>query len=200
MKSQTQENQPDLFSQPLPEKHRPEPLQELRRSPQPILVHTTLEQIIFYAIVFVLYSCAMFFFGVLRGKSLEGAAAHGGGDSGNSRIVARTQAPPPAERVPAQTLAADLRAPDPPRRSPAPTPTVTADQSKPYTIQLLSHRKKDYADRDAAVLRSAGVFTLVSRKGEYYIVCAGQYANGDEAASDLRSFRKKFKDCFLRRK
>lgn len=199
MKDQNQENQPDLFSQPLPEKQRSEPLRELRRSPQPILLHTTLEQIIFYAIVFVLYSCAVFFFGVLRGKSLEGPGAGVYSAVRTAPPAARPAVAPQREQTPAVQRAAPV-ASDPTPRAVTYATAMTSDPSKPYTIQLLSHRKKDYADRDAGMLRQAGVQTFVSRKGNYYIVCAGQYASSDEAAADLRYFRQKFKDCFLRRK
>ncbi|MCG3175966.1 MAG: hypothetical protein MOGMAGMI_00904 [Candidatus Omnitrophica bacterium] len=191
MKEQNQENQPDLFSQPIPDKKRSEPLQELRRSPQPILLHTTLEQIVFYAIVFVLYSCGVFFFGVLRGKSIDTAPAPQ--SLGRSPAVQRPQP------VQTQTVAVD------PATAPAaPVPPAvrsqTPDPAKPYTIQLLSHRRKDYADRDASAIRRGGMPTFVMRKGDYYIVCAGQYASSDEATGDLRMFRQKYRDCFLRRK
>lgn len=199
MKDQTQENQPDLFSQPLPEKQRSEPLQELRRSPQPILLHTTLEQIIFYAIVFVLYSCAIFFFGVLRGKALVGPATSIAPPVSSARQVDRPTSAPAGVPI-APQRASGTAVPDQPVRVATQAITTTSDPTKPYTIQLLSHRKKDYADRDAAALRRTGVVTFVSRKGDYYIVCAGQYSTSDEAASDLRYFRQKYKDCFLRRK
>ena len=167
MKDQTQENQPDLFSQPLPEKQRSEPLQELRRSPQPILLHTTLEQVIFYAIVFVLYSCAIFFFGVLRGKALDGAVASVAAPVSASRSIERPVAAVAARAPITVSRTAVNNTASPTVAAVTPAVSMASDPTKPYTIQLLSHRKKDLADRDAAALRRTGVATFVSRKGDY---------------------------------
>ena len=69
---------------------------------------------------------------------------------------------------------------------------------KPYTIQLVTYRKKELADAEIATVRKMGYTAYIDRKGEYLQVCAGQYATKDTAKRDLATFQKRYEGCFLR--
>ena len=50
------------------------------------------------------------------------------------------------------------------------------------------------------VLRAQGLYSFIIPSGEYFQVCAGQYASKEEAKKDVARFSAKYKDCFLRRR
>lgn len=75
-----------------------------------------------------------------------------------------------------------------------------ADPSKPYTIQLVTYKRQDLAEQDVAYLRSKGYYATIIPSGDYFQVCAGQYASKEEAKLDIKRFQARYKDVFLRRR
>ena len=74
------------------------------------------------------------------------------------------------------------------------------DPARPYSIQLVTYKKKEYAEKEMKTLRRSGFFSTIIPSGDYYQVCVGQYASNNEARRDLAYFRVKYKDCYLRRR
>ncbi|MBI4432613.1 MAG: SPOR domain-containing protein [Candidatus Omnitrophica bacterium] len=177
----------DLFSEFSKEEKKIERFPAIGKTQKPILLNTTLEQIILAGIVFILAACLFFFLGVLRGKALRQQVP---APSGIAQPVSTTG---PIRRA----VTAPTKALQPAAQTPG---IIIDDAKKPYTIQLVTHRKKELAEREAAMIRRVGFFSLIIPSGPYFQVCAGQYATKEEAARDLRTFVAKYKDCFLRRR
>ena len=82
--------------------------------------------------------------------------------------------------------------------SPAKTDSQVPVAEKPYTIQVVTHRKKEFAEAEVSRIRKLGYISFIIPSGDYFQVCAGQYASKEEARKDLGVFSSKYKDCFLR--
>lgn len=168
----SQETQQEFFQEFSGAARKSERFPSLPKSIKPILINTTLEQLILAGILSILVLCLVFFLGVLRGRALTPV----------QRIVVTER------MVPVQTTAA-----------PAAMPVVN-DPSKPYTIQLVTYKKQDLAKRSIAELRKKGYHATVIPSGEYHQVCVGVYRSIEEAKNDLRLFASTYKDCYLRRR
>lgn len=186
------ETQQELFEEFSDSPKKTERFQQISRSQKPILISTNTEQLIMTGILSILVLCAVFFLGVMRGKGLS------------APILEPVSAPRPAQEL---SLPAPKKTPlaQAPVRESAAKPRAVATQpgtipSKPYTIQLVTHRKKDLAEAEMNALRGQGFYSFLIPSGEYFQVCAGQYASKEEAKKDLSRFAAKFKDCFLRRR
>jgi hypothetical protein len=174
------EGQQELFTEFQGEKKQPARLSSWTGSRKPVLVSTSVEQLILALIIAILAACLVFFLGVLRGRSLS---------------------PPPKPAPAAGSPALRPVSPAPATRPAGVPPAILVqDADRPYTIQLVTHKRKDLAEREASMLRSSGFFSVIIPSGEYYQVCAGQYLNKEDAKKDLRFFSAKYKDCFLRRR
>ena len=172
MDEKPREMQPDLFADQAVESKKTERFPALTKTHKPILVSTTLEQILTFSVLAILGLCGIFFLGVLRGKNLERPPA-----------VA-----PPAAPVQMPVVSAP------------PASVIAPATQKPYTIQLVTHRKKEFADAETVSLRKLGFVSFIIPSGEYFQVCAGQYASKEEAKKDLSRFASKYKDSYLRRR
>ncbi|HTL69821.1 MAG TPA: SPOR domain-containing protein [Candidatus Eisenbacteria bacterium] len=199
-----QETQQELFSFS-PQDKPAERLPAIPKNQKPILFSTSMEHIILAAILGILAACVIFFLGVVRGKSLTAYAPPGAA----AAQTARPSAPAPAAiRVsqPSQTVrpsgqgpAVSPAQPVNPATVAAPAPAA-ADSAKPYTIQLVTYKKRDLAEKEVAALRRSGYWSIVIPSGDYYQVCVGQYASMEDAKKDLRIFGTRYKDRFLRRR
>jgi septal ring-binding cell division protein DamX len=195
MTDETRETQQELFEEfsaggP---KKQAERFPSIAKTQKPILISTTLEQLLMTGILSVLLLCGIFFLGVLRGKSLQRPIMA----PPASRVaapVARSAPPPISATGAGQTRIAPATAAPAPRQ-PA---QVALAPDKPYTIQIVTHRKQELAEQEVAKLRRMGYVSFIIPSGDYFQVCAGQYANKEEARRDLSFFASRFKDCFLR--
>lgn len=172
----------------------------LSRAPKPILVSTSIEQIILAGILLILLGCLFFFLGVLRGKSLGRMVAEKPVSQVSARpvVAAKPQTPSMASSPPAP-LQQQVKASATKTKTQA-SQAMAADLSKPYTLQLITYKKQDLAEKEVAALRRSGLYSFIIPSGEYYQVCAGQYSNKEEAKNDLRVLGAKYKGCFLRRR
>jgi hypothetical protein len=177
---------------------RGERLPSIVRPQKQILLTTNTEQMLMAGIISILLLCGVFFLGVVRGKAIVGLPAE---------IPAQAYEEPLRTAVPAMPppAAKQQDGPVPPagRSGAATAPraqNIPAESTKPYTIQLVTHRKKDLAEQEMNGLRAQGFYSFLIPSGVYFQVCVGQYASKDEAKKDLARFAPKFKDCFLRRR
>ena len=74
------------------------------------------------------------------------------------------------------------------------------DKVKPYTIQLISYKDKNRAEKTVGAFKRKGYQASMMRENGWYQVCVGSYLNKKEAEEDLKNFSQKYKDCFLRAK
>lgn len=186
------ETQQELFEQFSGASKKPERFPALSRTQKPLLVTTNMEQLLMGAILLILVLCGVFFLGVLRGKSLARPAPLS--VRAAAAPVSRIDAAQPRSAAPATNAPAVITPPEPIR------PSGAAVSAKPYTIQLVTHRKKEFAETEMKTLQNAGFISTIIPSGEYFQVCAGQYASKEEARKDLARFSAKYKDCFLRRR
>ncbi len=185
MDLKSKETQQELFEQfsDVPKKNDRFP--GLSRTQKPVLLSTNTEQLLMGGILLILTLCGVFFLGVLRGKALS---------QDIPVSPPRTASPAPA----AQSLRSSQVS-----RVPVAPPAVTSTETiaaKPYTIQLVTHRKKIFAEADMEAHRRAGSYSVIIPSGDYFQVCVGQYASKEDAKKDLARFSVKYKDCFLRRR
>ena len=204
-----QEIQQELFEEFSKESKRVERIPPLARTQKPILFSTTLEHLLLAGIALVLALCLVFFLGVLRGKSLSSkmvpiAAVRPVVSSPAPQALRPAPAPvavQPRSINPATPVANAVAKTQIPAQSRTSLAAAAQNASaKPYTIQLVTHKKRDIAENEAASLKRSGFYSFIMTSGEYYLVCVGQYASKEEAKKDLHFFNGKFKDCFLRRR
>ena len=194
---QTQEAQQEFFEEFSETLHKPERFPFVTKTQKPIFLSTSTEQILLASILLILSFCLVFFLGVLRGRALETRLTAGAAAAGeNAPLPVRPAHHDTlvAAAAPATTAAVETR----PAAS-ALLPTAL-NLNKPYTIQLVTYKKKALAEKDIGDLRQKGYAAMIITSGEYFQVCAGQYFNKDEARKDLKLFSVKHKDCFLRRR
>lgn len=173
------ESQHDFFTDSSGQPKRPERFPSVRKTPKPILVTTSAEQILLAVIGAILVGCLVFFLGVLRGKSLRVPARPVAAVAVKAAVQARTAAVP-AVRAAAAPAASNV-------------PLL-------YTIQLASYKKKEWAQAEASKLIRAGHQAAVIAAQGSYAVCVGRYAGQQQALGDLRYFSAKYPRAFLRRR
>ncbi len=189
VETKQEETQQEFFKEFSGEAKRVERFVSLQRTQKPILLNTSIEQVILAGIVLILAACLVFFLGVVRGRHLSASEP------------VKTLKVSPLVRTP-QTAVLARAVPANPERLPMKPPPVSAapqNLDKPYTIQLVTYKKKDLAEREMASLRRSGLSSMIIPSGDYYQVCAGRYSNKEEAKKDLQFFAAKYKGCYLRR-
>ncbi len=202
-----EEKQPEFFNEFSRAEKKPERFPSLNKAQKPILVSTNAEQLIFSGIIAILVLCGVFFLGVLRGKSLRAPVFSAAPVSAAARAP-RTTAHAAMPRVqPARPIAAgEGRTGGPPAsalKETAPVPAKGREVSpavKPYTIQLVTYKKKDLAEAEVAGLRRKGFYSAIIPSGDYFQVSVGLYATKEDAKKYLRYFGSRYKGCFLRRR
>lgn len=201
----SQENQQELFPVFSSSLEKPERLPGIQKTSRPILISTNLEQMLIAGILLILLACFVFFMGVLRGKAIavELAAPPAASQAmpvtsralmAPSRLVMTASAPVPGVKKTERVFTSET-APEP-----VLPPLAGQDLSKPYTIQLVTYKKKEFADQEVAALRHTGRYAWAVTSGDYFEVRVGQYLNKAAAKKDLKFFSSKYKGCFLRRR
>lgn len=210
MNEKPQENQQELFSDfAAPTPRAPERAPSFTKTPKPILISTTLEQVLLASLILILVLCLVFFLGVLRGRYIAGPdfAAHAAVSASPAsspvpkRAASPAAAPTAVQPRPQAVSASSTAKPAPvPVAAPAPPASPASADAKPYTIQVLTSKKKAQADSETASLRGRGINAWMMRSGDYYVVCVGYYKNKDEAKKDLGSLKSKYSSAYLRRR
>lgn len=169
------ETQREFFQEFAKESKKPERFPSIHKAQKPVLLNTSVEQLVFMGIVSILALCFTFFLGVLKGRGASPTASPG--------AVVR-----PVPQV--KREAAEVTRPPEPVRAQFP--------DKPYTIQLVTYKNRDLANKEITGLRRKGYFAVIIPSGDYFQVCAGLYKTNDEAKRDLKLFAPAYKGCFLR--
>ncbi len=197
------ERQQELFEEFSPSSpKRVERIPALAKSNKPILITTTIEQILLTSIVGILVFCSIFFIGVLRGKSLQTSVMQDPNSDQRLAVSVRPAAyARPVTIAPAPPTQSAVTA----SRVSSPTNVAASSMEAPYstklyTIQLVTHRGKQMAESEVMNLRKAGHVSFIIPSGEYYQVCVGQFSSKEEAKKQLKSLSGRFKDSFIRRR
>lgn len=173
------ETQKEFFQEFAKESKKLERFPSIPKAQKPILLSTSVEQLILTGIVSILALCFAFFLGVLKERAKEAAP----------RVIVR-----PVSQVTSEAKRQAMTA------VPVSEPARVEFLDKPYTIQLVTYKNRDLANKEATGLRRKGYFAVIIPSGDYFQVCAGLYKTSDGAKRDLRLFAAAYKDCFLRRR
>lgn len=193
--------QPELF-----EDVQTRATQPRRRAEQPVFVvrrfswSATAPQLALAAAVVIVLFVAAFALGVEQGKRSAQAAA--------TRPIATAAASPlpllvrptGAGILPQPAVASTTRALTPPRASPPaahPRPAPAA-VTQHYTIQLATYTNREDAERQLAKLKHAGYSAYINEGHQRVSLCVGSFPTRAAATKQLPTFRKKFRDCFVR--
>lgn len=76
----------------------------------------------------------------------------------------------------------------------------TSSSNKPYTIQLVTYIKKDLAQKEITILKNEGYNVFVVPSGDFFQVCVGLYGTKENALKDWNKLRKRYKDCYIRKR
>jgi hypothetical protein len=68
-----------------------------------------------------------------------------------------------------------------------------------YTIQVASYKSKTYAQIEADALKREGFVTLTLAKGNYIVLCVGNFNSRDKAQSYVLQLKKRYQGCTIRR-
>jgi hypothetical protein len=149
------------------------------------------EKTIFLLIGFIVTGMCFYCLGVEHGKKLAAQKMDRGLDMASSRPVEGTAAVVPAPVV---------------RKIEAPVPVAavapmeaSAAQKGSFTVQIGSYQGKDSAERERVKLVKKGLSPLIVKKGEFNIVCVGNFADKETARSLLSKLRQNYRDCYIRR-
>ena len=75
----------------------------------------------------------------------------------------------------------------------------TQEDLKKYTIQLASYQNQSHAQKEAKTLKQKGLSALIISKSGYAVLCVGKFSNKKAAQSSLADFRRRYRDCIVRR-
>ncbi len=179
---------------------------------RPILITTSIEQVILAGILLILIACFVFFLGVVRGKALGAAKQQVVSVMDRKTMASKIEPASVPALLPSRSITA---AGDHPRTAilvqaassglrhvgrDSGMSRALQDPNKPYTIQLVTYKKQDLAEKETANLRRSGYFSLIVPNGEFFEVRAGQYASKEEAKKDLKFFTSRYPGCYLRRR
>lgn len=148
------------------------------------------EKTILIIITMVITGIISFSLGVERGKRLSLL-------NNNPRFDAALEIRPAATKPdPKQTTQQQQSYPLRPGNNAA---TTVKEYNLIYTIQLASYKTKESAQKEAQVLKKRGLLPLVLYKGDYAVLCVGNFSNREAARSPLSQLRKHYQDCYVRR-
>jgi len=186
-----------------PEQHR----DRLRKRYIPskrFFVTVSLENLVLFCIIVIMVIVLSFSLGVERGKRF---------DIAKETVIEKEAAPALRAEVSAieKELPARLKAGGPARlkaggparlkaggparlKAGGPAPTAAAK----YTIQVATFRKESAVDEEIKRLKKNGFSAFTVPSKDMFQVRVGKYATLEEAKSDLRKLRERYKDCFVR--
>jgi cell division septation protein DedD len=78
------------------------------------------------------------------------------------------------------------------------SPLATAD--KPFTIQVASYKTRDPAEKELTRLKNKGYSSNILKKGNYFILCVGSYAEKELAKQALPVWERQYKGCIVRKR
>ena len=158
------ETQQEFFGEfsKTPQQRRPIPPDH--RLQRPILLTTSAEQVILVGILLILAACFIFFLGLMRGKAISAKAER---PSVFLQNLTSVPAPVVSSVAPVSTAVKPTVNTRMPPQEKAGISIVVQDPNRPYTIQLVTYKNQNLAEKEAAILRRSGYFAVIVPNGEY---------------------------------
>jgi len=138
------------------------------------------EKMILVAIGAIIIAVAAFALGVEKGK----------------RLAMPQQQQPVVSRLPVASVPQQAQAAIQPK---AVSSTVAAVPQQGYTIQLASFKNSGLARKEAEALKKRGFTPFIALKGNYSILCVGNFNSKENAKPLLSEIKKIYPDSFIRR-
>ncbi len=161
------------------------------------------ERVILLAICFIVTIAASYSAGYEQGRRLTRAARErslemvtvpaASTPAVPVRMTTVSSTPAQANRAPVnrKVQAAPAAAP-----APAAIPSIATDV---YTVQLASYRSRESAERESAALKKNGLSPLLLTKGEYVVLCVGNFSQKQAARPLQAQLSKRYQGCYIRR-
>jgi len=86
-----------------------------------------------------------------------------------------------------------------PKNQPMATPAATMMGKQYYAIQVASFKTKTLAQKEVELLKTKGFSPSLITKGNYTILCVGNFSNKETAQPSLLELKKRYRDCYIRR-
>ena len=138
-----------------------------------------------YTIVFLVVFLVAFSLGVERGKQSAQQPRLSSWDT--AELIA-----PPAEEKPEKLIEKQVQQ----------TEALTEEAEKiafQYTIQVASFKTETAARKEAERLSKRGIEARVMPRGDFVLVCVGNFFKREEAKIRIAELKKIYHDCFIRR-
>jgi len=150
-----------------------------------------LDTLIFLSVALIILFVIFFSLGVEKGKKFASA------------VIAQTPTETVSNNQDKQKSALRLPLPKEQGNLAQPkekTDTKNIDKLKDaFHIQIASFGKENAAQKEAESLIKTGYSVEIRKSGKYVVVYVGGFTNRKEAAEKMKSLKKKYKDCILRR-
>ena len=72
-------------------------------------------------------------------------------------------------------------------------------ETQGFTIQLASYKTMTFAQKEAQLLKQKGFSPLILSKGDYIVLCVGNFSDKAKAQTLLVELKKRYKGCYVRR-
>lgn len=138
------------------------------------------EKLVFFIIGTILLLVLSFSLGVERGKRLN----------------------PKTAITPSLALNAESKIPQTVQQPAIDLAPVTA-QKEPttlFTIQVVTYKQGDLAKKEIERLKRQKFDAFVIERGQFHQVCVGNFQQKQEAENLLKTLKKNYKDCFIRKR
>lgn len=78
-------------------------------------------------------------------------------------------------------------------------PPTPVEKTVGYTIQIASFKSRASAEKELSSLKKKGFSALILPKGEFAVVCVGNFSDKNAAKPLLSELKKRYDDCYIRR-
>ena len=83
--------------------------------------------------------------------------------------------------------------------SPKPAAAVTAAAKERFTLQVATYKSEEYARKEALAFKAKGFQSFLIKKGDFWLVCLGQFTTSAAAAETLKKVPPKYRSSTVRR-
>jgi hypothetical protein len=181
------EHQKELFEEFKKEKRKIDKIADKIKHRKKLYLHVPVENMVFVAIVVIMCAVVAFALGVERGKRYAGIRTAPESEPLGAKALMQ---PIELESIEVSTLT---------KKRPAVTERDVTEGIA-YTIQLISYRKKEYAENEREKLLKKGIDAFIVSSGNWHQVCAGVYDNIQDAKEAQSELSENYKGCFIRRR
>lgn len=187
MSSEGKQAQPELFPNFTQEQNEPRPVKKIIFPQKKLKITLPYEGIFLLIIGFMMVVIISFSLGVEKGKRIKSAQL-------TPLSLRESQEPIRSSQKTAMGLLPVHEEISKEKEA------LPVDHSRPYTIQVVTYRRKGYAREEMARLEKRGYQPFIITSGEYIQLCVGTYSNQKEARQLQKILKKTYRDCYVRRR